>query len=763
MTARRWFLLVLLLSAAPAAAQPAGDAFWLIGQISGRWEYRDGPDGRERQLTGKYDSLPQSGEVRCLETDLRKCELRYLASPRSQATSRLAVPLKQTGQWVRLKALPPPPPAVLPVTAAALAQKFTTHTRPGGSRAASGCGGNFPLWAPACGENLDLSDFKLRWQPPAEGSTGNLLVIIQRTDGSSAPTRDSAPAVTGEFSSLKLTDFLRKLQSQNATVDVTVTVKADDQRSAVRVVRIPPLTRAKAFEQRLKQLTAPDPVVRAIAVISLSLDEEMYSRAADEASRLLDLVSDSPPLLEYAMAGLCQSGFEGAKGEARKYGPEDLYNRICLAPSAKAPKATEPGPPAAGAQPAPADPNAAPRSRTGLALLIGNSDYWDTPLNSVKNDLQGMKETLENLGFTAVVRENLKRPQDFTDAVARILKDEQATGDDILLVYYSGHGVQIDGRSYLLGTGVPRTARTADDAKGDAQSAEALLLAMEQAVPGTRIFIVEACRDNLLSAPAGAGAPVPKSGFAFSEEIPNTFVMFANKPGLQTPVRSEYGLMGPFTEALIYALNNSSGEIQDVYRVAAEKTRELSPGQEPDEHHSRTVDQVLLRPRDLAVQDKRAKDLLNGAEPLYVHRAWNEFLATVERGRVLASDPDLQRRFSREVEFAKLAREAEAAEDGRKWAEAAEGWQKAGELFPARQWATMKAAVEWLLAGNVANGTRTLAVLAAQSGSETSGRARQMLAELLKAFPAFEAEAGKAAQATGKVPAGEFETIKHEE
>ena len=356
-----------------------------------------------------------------------------------------------------------------------------------------------------------------------------------------------------------------------------------------------------------------------------------------------------------------------------------------------------------------------------------------------------------------------RRPQDFSDALDKTLTEEKPTVDDILVVYYSGHGVQIDGKSYLFGTGVTTTARVPTDARDVAQSAEGLLYQMEQATPGTRIFIVEACRDNFLSAPVSDDGRAPRVGIAFTEEIGNTFVMFANKPGRTTPERSEYGIMGPFTEAFIYALGNSSGEILDVYRVAAEKTAELSPGQEPDEHHSRSVDKIKLRPRDRSVQDKRAKDLLNGAEPFYRQRAWDGFVAMVERGRILASQPDLLQRLSGELAFAKLAREAEVAEESRNWSDAAERWQKAGELFPPRQWTTMKAAVEWLLAGDVAAGVRSLAVLSAQSANETAGQARQMLADLLKAYPALQAEANQAAHAAAKITGAEFAPVKHEE
>jgi hypothetical protein len=377
-----------------------------------------------------------------------------------------------------------------------------------------------------------------------------------------------------------------------------------------------------------------------------------------------------------------------------------------------------------------------------------------------------MKATLEGLGFAVNVKENLRNPSQFIEALDETLKTEKATSDDILFVYYSGHGVQIDGRAYLLGTGVSEKAQVVEDTRANAQSAEALLAEMERALPATRVLMVEACRDAFSSAASRSGdSRVAKGGFAFrQDDVPNTFVMFANKPGLPTPARSEGGLMGPFTESFIYALGASTtGEIQDVYRLAAEKTREMSPGQEPDEHHSRTVDSVLLRPRDAAVQDKRAKALLNDAEPMYRDRAWDDFLAAVTRGKALSTDPELQQRLSHEVDFASLAKAAEESESARKWSDAAAKWQKASEIFPARQWATMRAAIAWLLADDLTRGVRVLAVVAAQSEGDAAVQAKRMLTDLIKSFPALQAEATKAAEAAAKISGVEFEPIKHEE
>ena len=109
-----------------------------------------------------------------------------------------------------------------------------------------------------------------------------------------------------------------------------------------------------------------------------------------------------------------------------------------------------------------------------------------------------MKEALKAAGFEVAVRENLRGPRQFVDALDETLREHQAIPDDVLLVYYSGHGLQLDGKAQFLGTGVSAIPQVAEDVRANAQSAEGLLSHMERAIPGTRILVVDACRDCLL-------------------------------------------------------------------------------------------------------------------------------------------------------------------------------------------------------------------------------------------------------------------------
>lgn len=713
-----------------------------------------------RPITGRYDYLEPAGEVRCMEKDVRLCELRYLIDPRSDKTEKLSIGPMKTGAWMSLKKLPIPPQPVLSMTATDLVAKFKRVTQVGGSRDSSACGGNFALKAPACGENADLYDFRIRWTPSADDAEKKISILVETIDGAHTSFRDTAAAAKGEYADDKLLDWLKKRQGRYNPVDLQVTIMADGGRQAVRLIHILPSVRTERYQLRLSELESDDPFIKTLMRMALAMDEEMWSKAAEEACRLMEMSAGGSELQEFALAGLCQSDFEEEKSRLRSELPKEKSEAICNLSIAARP---EPEPEKAVA-PRPSAP-AKGKMRLGIALVIGNTDYWNQPLNSVKADIKNMSEALEAMGFQVTTRENLSNPKQFQDALDEVVKKEKASPEDILLVYYSGHGLQLDGKAHLLGTGVSSTARRAEDVRANAQSAEGMLAQMERAVPGTRILIVEACRNNVFASSSDPSGESARSGFAFNQDdVPNTVVMFANKPGFPTPARSDYGLMGPFTDSLIYALPNTSGEIKEVFELAAKKTAEISPGQEPMMYASKKLDPIVMRPHEGKLLTNRARDLLNEAGMKYQSKAWDDFLRTVERARVLASDDhELQKRLDQEIKFVRLVMEAQKAQEAHNWKDAAVPWQQAGELFPARQWATMNAAVAWLMADDLPAATLCLAVLSAQSEGELAQQPRQILQGILTSFPELEAAARKKAQETPKVTAIEFELIKDKE
>src|SRR5260370_25235618 len=83
-----------------------------------------------------------------------------------------------------------------------------------------------------------------------------------------------------------------------------------------------------------------------------------------------------------------------------------------------------------------------------VALIIGSSGYENvSKLSNPINDSAAIAETLRSAGFDVVdLRQDLK-----ANEMRRVLREFSDTvGDaDVAVVYFAGHGLEIDGTNYL--------------------------------------------------------------------------------------------------------------------------------------------------------------------------------------------------------------------------------------------------------------------------------------------------------------------------
>jgi uncharacterized caspase-like protein len=83
-----------------------------------------------------------------------------------------------------------------------------------------------------------------------------------------------------------------------------------------------------------------------------------------------------------------------------------------------------------------------------VALVIGNGAYVHANvLPNPVNDATDMTAALQGLGFTVIGGNDL----DFASMGAKIGAFEDAARDaDVTLFFYAGHGMQVNGRNYLM-------------------------------------------------------------------------------------------------------------------------------------------------------------------------------------------------------------------------------------------------------------------------------------------------------------------------
>src|ERR1700704_2615102 len=124
-----------------------------------------------------------------------------------------------------------------------------------------------------------------------------------------------------------------------------------------------------------------------------------------------------------------------------------------------------------------------------VALVIGNGAYRSVPeLRNSRNDADDVSQQLKRLGFSVIDGRDLDRSAMQT-ALSRFA--QRLRGSEAGLVYYSGHGLQINGQNFLVpvdlkfedGTFTPFEMVKLDDV------VEALSY-----TGGVRLLILAACR-----------------------------------------------------------------------------------------------------------------------------------------------------------------------------------------------------------------------------------------------------------------------------
>ncbi|WP_146986454.1 caspase family protein [Bradyrhizobium macuxiense] len=182
-----------------------------------------------------------------------------------------------------------------------------------------------------------------------------------------------------------------------------------------------------------------------------------------------------------------------------------------------------------------------------VALVLGNSAYRNTaPLANPVNDASVMAATLKNAGFDAVdFRKDL--PAVETRRALREFAD-LARDADIALVYYAGHGIEVDGANYLI----PVDARLERDTDvyDEALSLDRILVAIEPARK-LRLVILDACRDNPFAKTMKRTLATRAIGQGLAKvepTSPNVLIAYSAKAG--STAADGDGKNSPFTIAL---------------------------------------------------------------------------------------------------------------------------------------------------------------------------------------------------------------------
>jgi uncharacterized caspase-like protein len=214
-----------------------------------------------------------------------------------------------------------------------------------------------------------------------------------------------------------------------------------------------------------------------------------------------------------------------------------------------------------------------------VALVLGNSAYQNVaPLPNPVNDGAVIAATLKDAGFDVVdSRHDLPAAE-----TRRALRDfaDRARDADIAVVYYAGHGIEVDGANYLIPVDAKLERDT--DVYDEAFSLDRILLAVEPAKQ-LRLVILDACRDNPFAKSMKktvASRAIGRGLAKIEPTSPNTLIAYSAKAG-STALDGD-AKNSPFTTALAKHLTTPGLDVRRAFGfVRDEVLKDTGNRQEP--------------------------------------------------------------------------------------------------------------------------------------------------------------------------------------
>ena len=208
-------------------------------------------------------------------------------------------------------------------------------------------------------------------------------------------------------------------------------------------------------------------------------------------------------------------------------------------------------------------------SQNRFALVIGNSNYKVAPLKNPENDARDISKSLSKLGFKVDLLENAAQ-RDMKKAIDSF--GERIKSGGVGLFYFAGHGVQVDGRNYLVP--VNADIETENDVEYESIDTGRVLAKMEDANNGMNIMILDACRNN----PYASSFRSISNGLATLNAPSGTFIAYATSPG--NVAADGEGDNGIYTGYLIRHLNSKDLSIENVFKRVRRDVQKKTGGKQ---------------------------------------------------------------------------------------------------------------------------------------------------------------------------------------
>jgi Caspase domain len=227
-----------------------------------------------------------------------------------------------------------------------------------------------------------------------------------------------------------------------------------------------------------------------------------------------------------------------------------------------------------------------------IALVIGQSNYRAVvALPNPANDAKAVTQLLSEAGFEVLGAADLSQSE-MREKISDFAAQMAAKGPDtIALVFYAGHGLQIDGENFLLPVDVDPKREA--DIPLQAVRLNDILNTLTSAPSKMRIVLLDACRNNPFTAinqSAGHGLAIVDAKIG----APGTFLSFSTSPGAEAEDGS--GADSPYTSALLLAAKEPGLSIEDTFKRVRVSVNKATDGRQTPWDSSSLTDEFRFFP-----------------------------------------------------------------------------------------------------------------------------------------------------------------------
>ena len=221
-----------------------------------------------------------------------------------------------------------------------------------------------------------------------------------------------------------------------------------------------------------------------------------------------------------------------------------------------------------------------------IALVIGNSKYEELGLlKNTSNDARSIDKALREMGF--------KTKLVIDDNHASLRRDirnfaNESEGASLAVIFYAGHGAQVNGENYLLPTDIEIPKRESD-IQLSAVKVDDVINSLKSK---TKVVFLDACRDNpalvrSLSKGRGSyrGGLAPAKSSSFDDQSSGVFIAYATDSG-NVALDGDGQSNSPFTQALLKYIKQPVS-IDDMFSMVTKDVRqETKNAQKPYKYAS---------------------------------------------------------------------------------------------------------------------------------------------------------------------------------